>query len=596
MVSGNSKYSALLNLGVRDIVVLDTEYISRKGEAVIPVCLCAQSLLTGREWREFYRKDSFSSLPIDTQTLYVTFAAPAEWSYFLAAGWNLPTSIIDLYAERMLETNGRKNEKGKREAPSLLSSLEAYGIDSMSAAEKESMRNLILRGAPYTVDEQNLILDYCMEDVHNTAKLFDAMLPDLDIQRAIFRGGYTRVVGHVEFNGIPVDTKAIEQLKQNWPDTMAKLAAQLEADHGYGCYIVEVGKTKWNTKGFESLIHRMGLADQWPRTATGKFMTSDAEGKEGKDVFKRMAELHPELEDLRQMRKTFSEMKLFDLPIGEDGRCRTHPFPWWTVTGRNQPKRGFIFSLPKWARFLIKPAPGRALAYLDLVSAEFGIAAALSQDKRMMETYRDEEDNYLRLAKLAGAVPADATKLSHSRERKLYKVAMLGSQYDMSEWGLSKQVGVSRSEAKGILDSLKDVYRRYFTWIEYTVILAQSSHRLAAPMGWSTPVNEQTNPRSLFNFPMQAACAEILHIATEMMIDRGIQIDAMVHDAVLIEAAEEDIDRHCDIVRECWWAASEIVLGGFGLDSDCKITRYPESYFDEDGEKMWQRLQQMTAA
>ena len=443
MASDNSKYSSLLNLGVRDVIVLDTEYVSHKGEPVIPVCLCAASLLTGKEWREFYQPNSPFMLPTDAQTLYVTFAAPAEWSYFLAAGWKIPVSIIDLYAERMLETNGRKDDKGKRVVPSLLSSLDAYGIDSMSAAEKESMRNLILRGFPFTSEEREAILDYCMEDVRNTAKWFDAMLPQLDIQRAIFRGGYTRAVAHVEFNGIPVDTKAIEQLKQNWSETMSKLAAQLESDHGYGCYVFENDRVKWSTKGFESLINRMGLADSWPKTLTGKFMTSDADGKEGKDVFKRMAELNPELEDLRQMRKTFLEMKNFDLPVGSDGRCRTHPFPWWTVTGRNQPKRGFVFSLPKWARFLIKPAPGRALAYLDLVSAEFGIAAALSGDKQMMETYRSPEDNYLHLAKLAGAVPANATKQSHAKARKLYKVAMLGSQYDMSEWGLSKQVGVS---------------------------------------------------------------------------------------------------------------------------------------------------------
>ena len=152
-----------------------------------------------------------------------------------------------------------------------------------------------------------------------------------------------------------------------------------------------------------------------------------------------------------------------------------------------------------------------------------------------------------------------------------------------------------RIEAKGILDNLKNVYRKYFTWIEYTVILAQSNHKLSAPMGWSTPVTEHTNPRSLYNFPMQAACAEILHVATEMMIDRGVQIDAMVHDAVLIESAIETIDRDCEIVKECWRRASEIVLGGFGLDSDCKTTRYPDSYFDEDGEEMWRRLQQMIA-
>jgi hypothetical protein len=308
-----------------------------------------------------------------------------------------------------------------------------------------------------------------------------------------------------------------------------------------------------------------------------------------------MAELHPELEDLRQLRKTFSELKTFDLPIGLDGRCRTHPFPWWTVTGRNQPRKGFIYALPKWARFLVKPAPGRALAYLDLVSAEFGIAAALSQDRAMMETYRSGEDNYLKLAKLAGAVPQDATKESHPNQRKLYKVAMLAAQYGATEFGLSGQLGISKIEARDILNDLKRIYEKYFTWIECTVIFAQNDHRLTAPMGWAMSINEYTKPRSVFNFPMQAACAEILHIATTMMVDRGVQLCAMIHDAVLIEAAIEDIERDCEIAKECWRAASEIVLGGFALESDCTITRFPDRYFEKDGEAMWNRLQAMIA-
>ena len=36
--------------------------------------------------------------------------------------------------------------------------------------------------------------------------------------------------------------------------------------------------------------------------------------------------------------------------------------------------------------------------------------------------------------------------------------------------------------------------------------------------------------------------------------------------------------------------ASEIVLGGFALDADSKVVRYPHVYHDEDGEEMWNRL------
>jgi DNA polymerase I len=604
---GSDKYTKLLALGVDDIVAIDTEFCTRRGSPVIPVCLCAKSLLTGHEWRHWYEPGSALTLSIGVHTLYVTFAAPAEWSCFLALDQPLPISVVDLFAERMRETNGYPDGTGKRRYPGLLSSLEAYGIAAMTAVEKKEMRDLVMRGAPYSAIERESILEYCMEDVANTIKLFDAMLPSLsrnwpnDFGQALARGAYTRSVAHVEFAGIPIDTVTADRLKNNWPATMAQLAMALEADHNYGCYIIAGEKVIFSMKGFESLVRRLGLADQWPRTRPtdahpgGQFIMADGMGSSGR-VFKAMAELRPELEDLRQMRKTFSAMKTFDLPAGPDGRCRTDVSPWHTITGRNQPRKGFVFALPKWVRFLIKPAPGRALLYSDLVSAEFGIAAALSGDKNMIATYNTGEDIYLAIAKLAGAVSAGATKESNPNERALYKTAMLAVQYGMSAWGLAKRLGISDFEARELLNDLQRMYKTYFSWIEWVKIDAQIDHRISAPMGWEMHVDADTKENALLNYPMQTACGEILHLATTQMIDNGIQLDAMVHDATLTEGATANVERDKKIVGECWTRASEVVLGGFALRSDCKVTIYPNRYFDKDGEAMWKRLHEMKAA
>jgi hypothetical protein len=119
---------------------------------------------------------------------------------------------------------------------------------------------------------------------------------------------------------------------------------------------------------------------------------------------------------------------------------------------------------------------------------------------------------------------------------------------------------------------------------------------MIAPMGWELSVDEETNHGSLLNFPMQTGCGEILHVATCLMLDNGIQIDAMIHDATLTEAASEDIDRNCKIVSECWALASKKVLRGFELRSDCSVTTYPNRFNDPDGAAMWDRLQAMIAA
>ena len=354
----------LANLGIRDVLVLDAEYVARTGEPVAPVCLCAQSLVTGKEWRIFAEPGvrQHCPLPIEPDILYVSFSAPAEWSYFLASGWELPTTILDLYAEEMLLTNTKKDERGKRYVPTLLLTLAKYGLDAMTAVEKEEMRELILRGHPFNGDERAAILDYCMEDVTNTAALLSAMLPHFNLEQALLRGNFTRAVAWIEHNGIPIDRTAYGRLVKNWTELASSLARRVEEEHGYGAYREDKkGRMKWSEAGFSALVERMGLTDEWPRTASGKFSVADPENKsEDEKIFKAMAQQHPYLEPLRQTRKFLTTLRHFQLPVGNDGRCRVHPWPWWTATGRSQPKGGgFIFSLPAWHVFSSSQGPDR---------------------------------------------------------------------------------------------------------------------------------------------------------------------------------------------------------------------------------------------
>ena len=587
--------SKLASIGIQDAIVLDTEYVPRTGEPVIPVCLCAKSLSTGREWRVFATPGVHQPcpLPLESDILYVSFSAPAEWSYFLACGWELPPTILDLYAEEMLLTNTQKDERGKRYVPSLLLTLAKYGLDAMAAAEKEEMRDLILRGHPFSEGERAAILDYCMEDVTGTAALLPAMLRFVNPEEALLRGSFTKAVAWIEHNGIPVDRPAYERLVRNWPELTSSLARRIEQEHGYGVYLPgKDGRVAWSGAGFNAMIERMGLAGEWPRTASGKLSIADpANRPDDEQTFKAMAQRYPCLEPLRQTRKFLTTLRHFDLPIGGDGRCRLHPWPWWTATGRSQPRGGgFIFSLPAWARFLIRPGVGQALAYVDLVSAEFGIAGALSGDQAMLDAYRSHEDVYLRLAKMAGAVPPDATKKSHPDERKLYKVGMLGAQYGQTPMGLSRNAGIPLWVAEKVHRDLRRVYRQYWRWSEKEVLRAGISGQISTPLEWKMPVDRETPSTTLSNFPMQASCAEIMRLAASSMVDEGLALCATVHDAVLIEAPVGQIDADAEAARRCWAQASEIVLGGFALDADSKVVRYPDVYHDEDGEEMWNRL------
>ena len=128
-----------------------------------------------------------------------------------------------------------------------------------------------------------------------------------------------------------------------------------------------------------------------------------------------MCRTHPHLEPLRQLRFILSKLRKLDLSVGPDGRNRVSLSAFRAKTSRNQPSATkFVFGPATWIRSLIRPREGTALAYIDWSSAEFGIAASLSGDQAMKAAY-SSGDPYLTFAKMAGAVPSEATKTSHRR-------------------------------------------------------------------------------------------------------------------------------------------------------------------------------------
>src|SRR5262249_10086676 len=145
---------------------------------------------------------------------------------------------------------------------------------------------------------------------------------------------------------------------------------------------------------------------------------------------------------IRELRHTLSQMRLNELAVGSDGRNRVLLSAFGSRTGRNQPSNSkFIFGPSAWLRSLIRPAPGRAIAYIDWSQQELAIAAALSGDTRMQEAYQSG-DFYLKFAKMAGAVPPDATKRSHASQREQFKVVSLGVLYGLSADGLARKLNI----------------------------------------------------------------------------------------------------------------------------------------------------------
>ncbi|HJN12818.1 MAG TPA: DNA polymerase, partial [Pirellulaceae bacterium] len=335
----------------------------------------------------------------------------------------------------------------------------------------------------------------------------------------------------------------------------------------------------FNAACFAEWLIRQGLP--WPRTEKGQLSLSD-------DSFRQMARQHPEVAPLRELRHSLGEMRLFsDLAVGSDGRNRCLLSPFRSITGRNQPSNAkFIFGPSCWLRGLIKPEPGRAVAYVDWSQQEFGIAGAMSGDGAMMEAY-SSGDPYLTFAKQAGVVPANATKESHPAERDQFKVCALAVQYGMGSKSLAESLGQSEAHSRRLLKIHRETYPTFWSWSDSAVNHAMLQGWLSTVFGWTLRVGGRVNPRSLANFPSQANGAEMLRLACCLATERGIRVCAPIHDALLVEGKADEIDDVVDQTQKAMAEASRIILDGFELRSDSSVVTYPDRYMDPRGEQMW---------
>ena len=118
---------------------------------------------------------------------------------FHVLGWTPPVNVLDLFAEFRRLTNGLQPAHGN----GLLGALLHFGLPSIGGEQKDAMRDLILAGGPWNLDEELAILDYCETDVVALSDLLGAMQSQIDWPRALVRGRYMKAVSRIQMNGVP---------------------------------------------------------------------------------------------------------------------------------------------------------------------------------------------------------------------------------------------------------------------------------------------------------------------------------------------------------------------------------------------------------
>lgn len=560
-----------------EVWIIDSEFSSPSGELPTPVCLVGKEIMSGEVMRIWFEEGKPQSVPFscNSDSLVVAYFASAEWGTFLSLGWPLPANMLDLYAEFVNMTASTQRIAGS----GLLGAATYFGVPHGTSDEKSEGRDLVMQGGPWSPDEKENILRYCESDVDATVGIYHAIvryLSDPDsFQRALLRGRYTAAVARMERAGVPIDVDILHLLRSQWDGLKSDLIREIDANY----HVYEGGSFREHL--WEDYLHEKGIP--WPRLPSGRLRLDDG-------TFKSIAQSHPEVQPIRDLRYILGQLKLHDIAVGSDGRNRTLLSPFGTKTGRNAPSTvKFIFGPAVWLRSLIRPKRGMALAYIDYEQQEFGIAAALSGDDRMQKAYLSG-DPYLSFAKQAGAVPPEATKESHKRERDMFKQCVLAVQYGMGPKSLAAKITKPIPYAEELLDFHRASYPVFWEWSDRVVTFAKLHSYLNTAFGWRLIVTPDTKERTIRNFLMQANGAEILRLACIFVTESGIRVCAPIHDAILIEAQEDEIEGAVRKTQDLMERAGKIVLDGFPLRSDVEIIRYPDRYTDPRGVEMWNRV------
>jgi DNA polymerase-1 len=596
----------MLELPFREVWALDTEYNFRPSRAFAypgepqpegsiqhPVCLLAHELYSGRTVKLF--EDEFGPAPpfdIGDGVLFIAYTASAEWLTFLALGWPLPARVFDPFIEYRRHICGTPWDLPVRGNKSLLKALEHFGIPSITADQKQTERDLVLRGGPWTPGERQEILDYCETDVTPLFRLTECLLQDdccgaplrsdpRGLGQALLRGRFSLSVARMQHVGIPIDNELLDRVLDNWDRIKLAIIAELDAD--FGVYEGE----HFRNERFLACMDRLGIP--WPRTTTGLPVLE-------KETFKDMVRRHPGIAPLHDLRQRLGDLRLENLRVGVDGRNRTGLMMFGAKTGRNTPSQsGYIFGLPAWVRHLIKPPPGWAVAYLDYKSQEYHIASMLSGDTDLLRVI-GSGDPYMAFAIRAELAPAGATKHTHPDIRGVCKTLLLGTNYGMGAEAFAFKANIPLTQAEHIHSKLKRTFARCTHWSSFEVVAeARLCHWLHTAFGWRQFM-DGTDVPSIRNWPMQSMGAEMLRLACDLATERDIRVCGPIHDAILIEARLEDIDAAVTTARAAMEEASREVLDGHTVPVDAEIVRWPDRYRPEKGRDIWERVLRLAEA
>ena len=239
-----------------------------------------------------------------------------------------------------------------------------------------------------------------------------------------------------------------------------------------------------------------------------------------------------------------------------------------TATGRisstepnlqNIPTR---FELGKRVRKVFKPEEGKVYIDADYSQIELRVLAHISEDKHMIEAFKNNEDIHKQAASKVFKTPIDEVT---KEQRSNAKAVNFGIVYGISDFGLAEQLGISRKRAKQYIDEYLTEYAGIKKFMENIIEKTKEKgyvetlfhrRRYVPELNSKNYMVRQFGNRVAMNTPIQGTAADIMKIAmihvNEELKKRGLKakIILQVHDEMMIEAPESEKEEVKDIMKK----------------------------------------------
>ncbi|MDR1572066.1 MAG: DNA polymerase I [Clostridiales Family XIII bacterium] len=246
--------------------------------------------------------------------------------------------------------------------------------------------------------------------------------------------------------------------------------------------------------------------------------------------------------------------------IGRDGRIRAHFQQTVTATGRISCTEPNLQNIPikheqgRAIRKAFVPQDGFLLVGADYSQIELRVLAHLTQDEALIEDFRQGADIHRRTAaRVFGLSEGKVSPLQRSRA----KAVNFGVIYGMSGFGLSEELGITRSEAESYIDEYFRAHGAVRRYMDGQIGFCRDNGYVSTILGRRRGIPEigapshavrQLGERLAMNTPIQGSAADIIKLA---MIDVAGSLKAgglrsrlvlQVHDELIIEAAKDELD------------------------------------------------------